>query len=307
LLERREDDGDVVEPYYYTPTIPMLLVNGAVGIGTGWSCACPSFDPAVVLEGARLWMRSETQSDRKVFEAFVDTMIPWYRDFKGTIQKTGPNKFETIGVYKKTTSGCIHITELPVGVWTAPFVQWLGEKEIQYINRSTPCAVDITLSGNIPSDLDKKMKTKISLDNITVFDQHDVIKKANIVSIFDMWGTAKLSIIKKRKQTKLKQLATEKRVAAIKHAFIAAVKSKELILTEDLPHIIAKLNNITTNQNEHKLLLDMNIRSLTSEKAKELQAKIKELDAKIVELESKTEKQLWEEDAQRFENTTKNL
>lgn len=319
LLEKREDDGDLVEPYYYAPTIPMLLVNGAVGIGTGWSCACPSFDPDVVLEAARLWMQShqtdpnlvqtEKSEGRKLFESFVETMTPWYRNFKGKIQKTGPGKFETTGIYQKNSSGSIHITELPIGVWTAHFVQWLEEKEIQYINRSTPCEVDITLNlDNLNlSELDKKMKTKISLDNITVFDQHDAIKKASLISIFDIWGNAKLSVLQKRKQTKLKQLASEKRVAAVKHAFIVAVKAKEIVLTADLPEIVAKINNITTNKNDHRLLLDMNIRSLTSEKSTELEERIAELDVEIFALENKTEKQLWKEDAQRFKNTTKDI
>lgn len=36
-LEYLIDDGDVVEPNYYVPIIPMVLVNGAEGIGSGWS------------------------------------------------------------------------------------------------------------------------------------------------------------------------------------------------------------------------------------------------------------------------------
>ena len=39
------DDGDLVEPKYYVPVLPMVLVNGAEGIGTGWSTDVPNFCP----------------------------------------------------------------------------------------------------------------------------------------------------------------------------------------------------------------------------------------------------------------------
>ena len=37
VLEYLEDDGDPVEPRYYVPIVPMVLVNGGKGIGTGFS------------------------------------------------------------------------------------------------------------------------------------------------------------------------------------------------------------------------------------------------------------------------------
>lgn len=38
------DDNQRVEPEWYMPIIPMVLINGAEGIGTGWSCKIPNFD-----------------------------------------------------------------------------------------------------------------------------------------------------------------------------------------------------------------------------------------------------------------------
>jgi len=35
LLNNLKDDNDLIEPEYYLPIIPMVLVNGAEGIGTG--------------------------------------------------------------------------------------------------------------------------------------------------------------------------------------------------------------------------------------------------------------------------------
>jgi hypothetical protein len=151
------------------------------------------------------------------------------------------------------------------------------------------------------------MKTKLSLDNITVFDQHDTIKKADLVTIYDIWGNAKLDVLQKRKQHKLQLLNSEKRLAAIKHTFILAVKAGEVVLTADLAAITSKLNHITTDQKEQALLLDMNIRSLTAERAAELKSRVATLSSEIVELANKTPKQLWEEDAERFKNAIAHL
>ena len=53
LLEYVEDDGLSVEPYYYVPIIPMVLVNGMTGIGTGFSTNIPCFNPKDICKNIR--------------------------------------------------------------------------------------------------------------------------------------------------------------------------------------------------------------------------------------------------------------
>ena len=58
LLDRVIDDGDYVEPEYYVPIIPMILVNGcSAGIGTGWSCSIPSFNPEDIINNIKHWLK----------------------------------------------------------------------------------------------------------------------------------------------------------------------------------------------------------------------------------------------------------
>mmetsp|Transcript_33569 Transcript_33569/g.28370 ORF Transcript_33569/g.28370 Transcript_33569/m.28370 type:complete len:98 (-) Transcript_33569:1543-1836(-) len=45
VLKYSEDDGIIVEPEYFVPIIPMVLINGAAGIGTGWSTSVPCYNP----------------------------------------------------------------------------------------------------------------------------------------------------------------------------------------------------------------------------------------------------------------------
>ncbi len=43
ILKYQDDDGLQIEPEYYIPIIPMILVNGGIGIGTGYSGSPPTY------------------------------------------------------------------------------------------------------------------------------------------------------------------------------------------------------------------------------------------------------------------------
>lgn len=49
LLNYLNEDNQRIEPYWYLPIIPMVLVNGAEGIGTGWSSKVPNYDPREII------------------------------------------------------------------------------------------------------------------------------------------------------------------------------------------------------------------------------------------------------------------
>ena len=61
--------------------VPMVLINGAEGIGTGWSTYIPNYSPREVSANLRRLLNGEE----------VVTMQPWYKGFKGTIQEA-PSK-----------------------------------------------------------------------------------------------------------------------------------------------------------------------------------------------------------------------
>jgi DNA topoisomerase-2 len=101
ILQYRDDDGVLVEPVHYVPIIPMLLVNGADGIGTGWSTHVPLHNPLDLLDNLirRLeWVGQyqqqqgvegqegvgEAMQDQQVPPPFAP-MLPWAKGFKGWI------------------------------------------------------------------------------------------------------------------------------------------------------------------------------------------------------------------------------
>lgn len=125
LYKYNEDDGTKIEPVYYAPILPMVLVNGASGIGTGWSCELPQFNPLDVLKVLRGRILAASGKLEKAPHMMSD-MMPWYRGFKGTVTKLGKNRWITRGVYRRIDNKTIEVTELPIGFWTQDFKDLLN-------------------------------------------------------------------------------------------------------------------------------------------------------------------------------------
>jgi DNA topoisomerase-2 len=117
LLEYLTDEGMPIEPKYYVPIIPMVLVNGAEGIGVGWSTKVPQFNPRDVIENCRRHIRGEPYLE----------MIPWYSGFTGEIAAAGPTKWTAKGRAEIISDEQIDITELPVQVWTDDYTEFIDK------------------------------------------------------------------------------------------------------------------------------------------------------------------------------------
>ena len=296
LLNYREDDGNLIEPYHYVPTIPLLLVNGCVGIGTGWMCNMPQFNPADVVSACQLLIGGE----RCKFIEHVNNMKPWYKGFVGEIEKVSDMKFQTKGVYTEK-NGVVHVTELPVGLWNSKFQKILDEKEVHYRNRSKPDKVDYDIIINDKFDMkefEKKMCTSLNLDNIVVFDKEEKIVKVTLVELFEMWGEARLALNAKRRHAQLVDIDRRSHMATCKSNFIKAVRSKQIDVTSEERNIISiiKMNAIAQQDVDIKMLLDMSVRTLTEEKRRELELSIKKMAWERELLCKKTDKDIWIED-----------
>jgi DNA topoisomerase II len=75
LLEYIKEEGQTIEPEFYVPVIPMILVNGTEGIGTGWSSAIPNYDPRRIIDNIRSKIGGES----------VRPLVPSYCGFIGEV------------------------------------------------------------------------------------------------------------------------------------------------------------------------------------------------------------------------------
>ena len=118
LYEHNVDDGKKVEPTMFAPIIPMVLVNGADGIGTGWSTTIPNYHPIDIVNNLK---RRMGRSDDGSEEAPFTTMMPWFKGWKGTVEEVQPGKYSMNGIVRETGDKEVEITELPIRVWTDDF------------------------------------------------------------------------------------------------------------------------------------------------------------------------------------------
>jgi DNA topoisomerase-2 len=115
LLDYLDDDGQSIEPTFYVPIIPMALVNGSEGIGTGWSCSIPSYNPRDIINNLRSLITSKLPED----------IQPWYKGFTGIIQAKSGSNFSMFGIIEQVDESTVLISELPVGKWTCDYKQFL--------------------------------------------------------------------------------------------------------------------------------------------------------------------------------------
>ena len=140
LLNYLKDDGSTIEPEFYVPVIPMVLVNGAEGIGTGWSTFVNNYSPRDVIENIR----------RKLQGHDVVPMKPFYAGFTGDVStetemevlhKCFPNiyalksqiieiegnekSYRSFGKIERVDETTLLITELPLKKWTQEYKQFL--------------------------------------------------------------------------------------------------------------------------------------------------------------------------------------
>ena len=75
LLQYLSDDGFSIEPEFYMPVIPMILVNGADGIGTGWSSFVPNYSPRQIIRNLKHLINGED----------MEKMAPFYSGYNGDV------------------------------------------------------------------------------------------------------------------------------------------------------------------------------------------------------------------------------
>ncbi|KAJ7985019.1 hypothetical protein DPEC_G00360790 [Dallia pectoralis] len=111
LLKYNYDDNQRVEPEWYIPIIPTVLVNGAEGIGTGWASRLPNFDVREIVNNLHRMLNGEEPL----------SMLPNYKGFKGTINEMVTNQYMNSGEVAILDSTTIEISELPVKTWTQAY------------------------------------------------------------------------------------------------------------------------------------------------------------------------------------------
>lgn len=333
LLERVVDDGDIVEPKFYMPIIPMILVNGCTaGIGTGWSCTIPCYNPIDLIESIKVWLDNDGETmledEDGTIVSLMPELTPWYRGFEGEISPSTNGRFITYGICSTIKRDTVEVTELPVGMWTDNFKEKMEDhletKAIKTMkNYSTPKKAHFILTEapeGIELNIDSlKLHTYLSTSNMVLFNEKEQLRKYNTVDdLINDFCKLRYEYYIRRKEHQVKDLEQEARLLGNKERFIREVIDKTLNIMKVKEEIVIKTleergydkdpKKVTEDGEEiggYDYLLRMQIRTFTVEKVQKLkndiESKLKELDA----LKKKSEKDLWLADLYEFENEYK--
>lgn len=314
LLEHVIDDGDEVEPVYYIPIIPMILVNGSDGIGSGWSSFIPNYNPMDLVKMVRDWLANPdyepTPARDNIHITIFDPILPWYRGFTGTITGLSSDKFQTDGVHEINENGLIVVKEIPIGMTIQSFQQILDklreEKKIKnYKNYSTAniphYVIDMPLDM-IPS---LKLNTTLSTTNMVLFDPDGRIKKYNTIEeIVVDFCKSRINFYVKRKQQNLEKLSKQLLISKNKQRFITSILNDTFTLKgKKESQIIQELcqGGYDKVDNGFKYLLSIPIGSFSTDQIEDLTTTIDKTTTAIQTVEGITERDMWELDLQKFE------
>jgi DNA gyrase/topoisomerase IV subunit B len=328
LLEYKEDDGDKVEPKFFVPILPMILVNGCtVGIGSGWSCNIPNFNPLDLINCIKIWLENDgsilSEEESGVISSSLPELVPWYRGFNGPIEKSTDTKFTTYGIIeegKKEDQKII--TELPIGMWTDKFKEnledMLEEKQIKSMkNFSTPKTVNFVVNKS-PSGIDLtiealKLHSYLYVSNMVLFTKEERLKKYNdLDSIIDDFCKVRFEYYTKRRKHQINELESEIRLLGNKERFIREIIEKTLIIMNVPEEEVIKELEIrgydkvngkntenadvegeTVDGKGYDYLLKMQIRTFTAQKIEKLKNDIMSKQEELDRYKKLTEKNLW--------------
>ena len=310
LLERVVDDGDIVEPVYYVPIIPMILVNGADGIGTGWSSSIPLHNPLDVVNLVKTWIKT---SDSGI--SIIDSITPWYRGFKGVIKDNEKGTgFVTEGIVTVIEGGGdVEITEIPVGMKIQDLQEILDkmreDKKIKgYKNYSTADQPHYIVTPLIDGvDLASKLRSSLATTNMVLFDRNGKIKKYNTVEdIIEEFCIVRLEFYNLRKSNLIKTTTHKILLATNKKRFIDKVMDGEIVLyrkkTDDINTLLSE-HGFDGDENafDFAYLLHLQIGTFTLEKIEKLEETIETLKAELELAKNLNVKEMWLKDLAEFE------
>jgi DNA topoisomerase-2 len=266
LLDYVEDDGEVVEPKFYVPIIPMILVNGCTGIGTGWSCNVPCFNPLDLIESIKVWLENDGEimtfdEDGSILTSLLPEIMPWYRGFEGTIKKHADNnRFITEGIIetmaenskkKKNKENKVVVKELPIGLWTDKFKDMcedlLADKKIKSLsNYSTQKKVNFIVTeadDGINLNLNTlKLHSTLSTSNMVLFNEKNQLKKYTLDEIINDFCVLRYQLYVKRKEKILEVLGANFKHISNKVRFIMEIIEEKFdIMNVSEADIIKKL------------------------------------------------------------------
>ncbi|KXT01938.1 hypothetical protein AC578_2560 [Pseudocercospora eumusae] len=251
LLTYNLDDGKTIEPEQYVPILPMVLINGAEGIGTGWSTSIPQYKPDDVIDNL---IRRMDVGEKDAMQP----MTPWYRGWTGQTDQIDDNRFRFTGKIEAIDETTVRVTELPVHYWTQAFKDKLediikAEKTPSfikdYVEYNTPETVhfEIKLDAKTLQQNEGKLEELFKLTNtqattnLVAFDpQGRIYKYASPLDIIEEFYHVRLQKYQQRKDWLLSEMHKELDKLTNQARFVNMIIKNELVVSKKKKAVLVK-------------------------------------------------------------------
>lgn len=304
ILIEQEFEETIVEPKFFVPTLPFILLNGSEGVGSG--------------HAQMILPRSLDNIKDYIIKSLNDEelppLIPYWNNFQGVVSQGADSaKWLTEGIYT-VNKRKITITELPVGFsllqYTKKLDTLVDSKSIKsYIDESDTKSdtyrfiVDVDIKFDLSH---KNIVTKLKLEskfaeNYTCMNENNSVQLFNSAQeIMDAYINIKLEYLQKRKDYLIEKTKDDLLVLASKYIFVKKIVDNELEVKNrtknDIISDIEKIDKIITVDGSYLYLLQMSIYTLTQEKLQELLSSIKSKKAELLEIQNKEIQDTWKEE-----------
>lgn len=299
ILEHRYEDGDKAEPLHFYPTLPLWLINGSVGIGTGHSVKILPRDPQKVSNLIKKMVSGTTPQKKTIDESLIPTFCGWTGKVVPSEEVEG--RYEIHGVLEKVNTTTLRVTELPVGYGVDKFkailVDLMDKGHVKdYDNNSTEEGFDFTIT--VPRDVGKKTHSELMkmlklivrmTENITMWTVDNQLKRYD--SMYDAlqdFVSYRIDRYEDRRKKHIEILTDDKTFLEDKLKFILKWNAFENAGKMKTSAIEKAMIDEGVSEENLPRLMAMRISSLTLEQVQELKNKIKETQSQIDTL-SKTE------------------
>lgn len=336
ILDYKDDDGTPVEPYYYAPIIPMVLVNGTKGIGTGFSSDVLSYNPKDLIACLRSRLLSVAAFDTTEWGNDIE---PYYKGFGGTIHKMTSSRYLVKGCYfrePKDKKNCkIIVNELPVGFWTDDFKQHLehlmeaktstGKPNKVVIKDYDDNSTDVTVNFEITFipgaliDLEKltyeeglyngvdkllKLYNFQNTTNMHLFDANNrLVKYETTGKIMCDFYECRIQLYEKRREMMIGKLSRVLSVLSNKARFIKENLEGTIDLRRKKREEVNKILHVKKYDlvdEEYKYLVKMPMDSVTEEEVDRIMKEVDKHKTDLERIQSTTKEALWIEDLERL-------
>jgi DNA topoisomerase-2 len=305
ILENNVVDGEKIEPKFYMPILPMMLVNGAQGTGTGHACLIMNYNPIQIRDSIL-----SVLSGKKLKRG---TLVPWYKGFKGTIERDPEtSQITATGKLEVVNTTTIKVTELPIGLYLDQYKDHLqkledagfikdfedhsSEESFEFI-----CNVPRTTTALDIGELYKKFKlVSKDTENLTLWDKDGVLKRfdsvEDIIEEFTQWRVERYE---DRRVKLISDIEADIKWSSLKIRFIQFyLKNTKLFKDTGKSDLISLLKE--NDFDEYDKLLSMPIWNLTRDKILELEKELDELNKQLSKLLSDTAVEMYKRELKQF-------